>query len=50
MEELKVHIYQVNFWEFTYNKNATETAKKISSVHHIYQPLRSGRIWYTVNF
>ena len=33
MEELKVHIWHVMLWEFKNNKNATETAKKISSIH-----------------
>ena len=33
MEELKVHIWHVMLWEFKNNKNAAETAKKISSVY-----------------
>ena len=33
MEELKVYIRQAMLWVFKRNKNATETAKKISSVH-----------------
>ena len=33
MEELKYHIWHVMFWEFTINKNAKETAKKISSFY-----------------
>ena len=33
MEELKVHIKHVMLWVLKNNKNLTETAKKISSVH-----------------
>ena len=32
MEELKVHFRHVMLWEFKNDKNATEKAKKISSV------------------
>ena len=33
MEKLKVHIRHVMLWEFKNNKNATETAQKISCVY-----------------
>ena len=33
IDEVKVHIWRVILWEFKNNKNATETAKKIFSVH-----------------
>ena len=33
MDKLKVYIWHVIWWEFRNNKNATETAKKISSVY-----------------
>ena len=33
MEELNMHIWDATFWEFTNNKNATETAKKICRVN-----------------
>ena len=33
MEELKVHAWYVMLWRFKNDKNATETAKIICSIH-----------------
>ena len=33
MEELNMHIWHILLWEFKNNKNAAETAEKISSVY-----------------
>ena len=33
MEDLKVHVWHVMFWEIKNNKSAAETAKKIYGVY-----------------